>query len=338
MFDRLQEETAKVEGHLINGNFTDEIISCFNTAKANAFDPNVLEPLLKLLRLSPYLASMLAKPEMFLGIAQKLGHKKAVVRLNLLRLVRNILDARETDYFNSPKHRYLRSLLDAIQVLADKDSAVLVRNLASELVRSHINGEPDSTGSMLSATSAAPTPIASSSRSRSVGQRVYTPPSLSSGASGPIPAPSTPTHGRRPSQISFIEVASSPKRSAVSIAHERDSSMYRPHSREGGGVHMSPLPRRVSGDNMRSASRTRLSRNPGGFSRPPLIPSASEPIDIRAHAAAYSSNKENQGSAGTRYPLVSGSPTTTSSSSGHSRPGSGRQRRESSAKRWTSGA
>ena len=336
MLDRLQEETAKVEGHLINGNFTDEIISCFNTAKANAFDPNVLEPLLKLLRLSPYLASMLAKPEMFLGIAQKLGHKKAVVRLNLLRLVRNILDARETDYFSTPKHRYLRSLLDAIQVLADKDSAVLVRNLASELVRSHINGEPDSTGGMLSATSAAPAPIASSSRSRSVGQRVYTPPSLSSGASGPLPAPLTPTHGRRPSQISFIEVASSPKRSAVAMAHERDSSMYRPHSREGAGVHMSPLPRRVSGDNIRSASRTRLSRNPGGFSRPPLIPSNSEPIDIRGHAV-LSSNKENQGSAGTRYPLVSGSPTT-SSSSGHSRPNTGRQRRESSAKRWTSGA
>lgn len=334
----MQEETAKVEGHLINGSFTDEIISCFNTAKANAFDPNVLEPLLKLLRLSPYLASMLAKPEMFLGIAQKLGHKKAVVRLNLLRLVRNILDARETDYFNSPKHRYLRSLLDAIQVLADKDSAVLVRNLASELVKSHINGEPDSTGAMLSAASAAPTPIATSSRSRSVGQRVYTPPSLSSGASGPLPAPLTPTHGRRPSQISFIEVASSPKRSAVSMAHERDSSMYRPHSREGAGVreHMSPLPRRVSGDNMRSASRSRLSRNPGGFSRPPLIPSASEPIDIRSHAA-LSSNKENQGSFGTRYPLVSGSPTI-SSSSGHSRPSSGRPRRESSAKRWTSGA
>src|SRR5690348_800321 len=49
----LQEETAKVESHLLDGSFTAAIISCFNPTKANAFDPNLLEPLLKVLRLSP---------------------------------------------------------------------------------------------------------------------------------------------------------------------------------------------------------------------------------------------------------------------------------------------
>ncbi|KAF7545808.1 hypothetical protein G7046_g9468 [Stylonectria norvegica] len=175
----LQEETANVESHLVEGGFTRAIVSCFNTNKLNAFDSNLLEPLQKLLRLSPSVAASLAKPEMFAGIAQRLGHKKAVVRLDLLRLVRNIIDVCEPGIGNGDGTRSLnssqvRSLMDVIQTLAEKDSAVLVRNLASELIRSNIALSPK-------IHEAAPSSTSSSTNSRRTGSRrntSYTPPGL----------------------------------------------------------------------------------------------------------------------------------------------------------------
>lgn len=330
---RLQEETAKVEDNLVKSNFTEAIIDCFNTPKINAFDPNLLEPLLKVLRLSPSLAASLATPEMYSGIAQKLIHKKAVVRLNLLRLVRNILDVRETDYFDSPSPQ-LRSLLSAIQTLADKDSAVLVRNLASELVKSHIEGTPDRRNSVPSLSSS----VSSSSRSRSSTRRIYTPPSLQHAASTPL----TPTQASsRPSLHSFpsaaaaalIEVAQSPKRSSAAIARERDNLglayrprskdglIYRPGSREGGGISGLPvsagsgipsgLPRRPSVDaqqatgdnsNSRGAGKVRLSR-PSHATRPSLSA-------MRSGGGGESllSNKENVASVAERLSPFGGPP------------------------------
>lgn len=259
IFVWLQEETAKVESHLLDGSFTTAITSCFNPAKANAFDPNLLEPLLKLLRLSPSVAASLAKAEMYAGIAQKLNHKKAVVRLNLLRLVRNIMDGLEANgspvpslgASSSSTGRQLRILFDNIQTLADKDPAVLVRNLASELIRSHIDAELQHDAMSLSALSlgagsntGATSNPGSGPRSRSGPRRntSYTPPGLHLSMS----MPPTPTHGHRLTQSSsaaYIEIAATPRRSAVGLTQERDAALYRPRSRDGTGI-----PRRVSGD------------------------------------------------------------------------------------------
>lgn len=131
IFIWLQEETAKVEEHLLDGSFTRGIIKCFTTSKANAFE-NLLEPLQKLLRLSPEVALSLADPDLFCCILQKLQSNKAVVRLNLLRIVRSICDASEEQ--GGLISRY--GLVDTVQRLAEVDGAVLVRNMASELVRS----------------------------------------------------------------------------------------------------------------------------------------------------------------------------------------------------------
>ncbi|KAI1081493.1 cell division control protein [Whalleya microplaca] len=299
IFVWLQEETAKVEGHLLNGKFTEAIISCFNTQKVNAFDPNLLEPLLKVLRLSPSLAACMAKSDMYSGIAQKLSHKKAVVRLNLLRVVRNILEARETDYFSSARDKQLRSLLEAVRTLAEKDSAVLVRNLASDLV-SNIDGHNDQMIPPASATSS----TTGSNRARS-GRRIYTPPSLLSAASMP---PHTPTHASsssRPSQSTasssasaYIEVAASPKRSAVALTHERDAALHhRPRSRESpssasafGGSSRPSSSRRPSADAQAQAQtpgKSRLPRNSGMYPRPSL----DSAIAFRSNSV--SSNKEN---------------------------------------------
>ncbi|OTA89998.1 hypothetical protein M434DRAFT_33993 [Hypoxylon sp. CO27-5] len=286
IFVWLQEETAKVEAHLLNGQFTDAIVSCFSSQKTNALDPNLLEPLLKLLRLSPSLAASLAKPDMYSGIAQKLSHRKAVVRLNLLRLVRNILEARETDYFTSLKDKQLESLLDSIKALAEKDSAVLVRNLATDLLSSHIDGGSEY-GAPLSA------PASGSSRVRT-GRRIYTPPSLHSSASVPI----TPTHSSRPNQSpTMLEVASTPRRSGLSLAHERGPITYRPGSRDSGSSIPVSASRRLSTDirpsSSSSASKSRLQRNSGmHVSRHSISTASTTP---RNEAILALSNKENIG-------------------------------------------
>ena len=243
----LQEETANVESHLADGSFTRAIVSCFSTNKLNAFDCNLLEPLLKVLRLSPPLAASLAKPEMFAGINQRLGHKKAVVRLNLLRLVRNIMDACEPgigggDGLRTLNSTQVQSLLGSIQTLAELDSAVLVRNLAAELARPHLDGSLKTRASMMMHENLASSTGSTSSSRRSNLRRntSYTTPSLQTSAS----MPQTPTHRSRVSLAgggSFIEVANSPRRPGGA---EREGSLYRPRSRDG----PTSIPRRVSGD------------------------------------------------------------------------------------------
>ncbi|KAI0445304.1 hypothetical protein F4803DRAFT_560213 [Xylaria telfairii] len=311
IFVWLQEETAKVEDHLANGKFTEAIVSCFHNPKINAFDPNLLEPLLKLLRLSPSLAASLANPDMYSGIAQRLSHKKAVVRLNLLRLVRNILETREQGTVINLSERRLKSLLDAIRTLADKDSAVLVRNLASDLIVSHIDVSADQPVPATASSSG-------SSHSRPASRRIYTPPSLHSAP----PIPQTPTHASRHSQSSaYIEVAASPKRTAVSLTHDRDAATQRPRSRdEAPGTPVSSIPRRVSDAQSSTGTpignKNRVSRNAGLYPRPSLSSLVS------SRSESESSNKENitgVSGRGARY-STRYSPPATAGGSGSSTP------------------
>ncbi|KAI1205165.1 cell division control protein [Annulohypoxylon truncatum] len=332
IFVWLQEETAKVEGHLINCQFTDAIVSCFNTHKINAFDPNLLEPLLKVLRISPSLAASLAKSAMYSGIAQKLSHKKAVVRLNLLRLVRNILEARESDYFADLRNKQLGSLVDAIRILAEKDSAVLVRNLASDLV-SLIDGGPDQFAVPTSAPQAA-----ASNRARSGGRRIYTPPSLHSSTSVPITPTQAPRGPHAHSQsAAFIEVASSARRSAASLAPEREHVAYRPKSRDDLTSNSSAQvssPRRASSDiqagSSLTSSKSRAPRTPGIYvSRPSLGVPTGMP-----RSESLMSNKENIESAaegprrhGSRLSVSESGNIATTGASSSTRSTSGKQRR-----------
>lgn len=91
----------------------------------------MLEPLQKLVRLSPPIAASLAVREIFTRTVQKLGHKDAVTRLNLLR----ILDA--ICYATEDECTLIRQfgVYDTIVHLSEHDHAVLVRQMAGELVR-----------------------------------------------------------------------------------------------------------------------------------------------------------------------------------------------------------
>lgn len=228
---------------------------------------------------------------MFAGIGLCLGHKKAVVRLNLLRLVRIILDACDPDVsgsgspVNALGSRQVRSLLDTIRVLAEKDSAVLVRNLAAELVKLRVGG------AALDAASAPNT----SRRPGSGGRRTYTPPSPHVA----LAVPHTPTQGGRyrhsrglSSGAAYIEVAASPRRTP---AVDRDGAVYRPRSSDSTGI-----PRRVSGEpgtpgsggSREALARSRLPRTALSYARGPM-PGQAPPVVNRSESAL--SNKENAG-------------------------------------------
>ena len=132
IFIWLQEETAKVEEHLLGSSaFSNAVLQCFNESKADAFE-NLLEPLQKLLRLSPPVAASLAHRTLFERSAVKVHAKKPLVRLNLLRVVRSICDASEEQGALIAKY----GLLESVQDLAKHDPAILVREMASELVKS----------------------------------------------------------------------------------------------------------------------------------------------------------------------------------------------------------
>lgn len=230
---RLQEETARVEDALLDGSFTRGILKCFTTSKANAFE-NLLEPLQKLLRLSPPVALSLAYPELFSRILQKLNSSKAVVRLNLLRIIRSICDA--SDDQGAIIRRY--GLMDAIQRLAEVDGAVLVRNLAGELIKACELSERFG----MSASKRRPGRRSSSST---------TPPSLLSSQS----MPPTPTSSRSSQSQAYLLDREMRQRNS-----NGGPIPFRPVSRDGnGGVSLA--------NGSGSAAKSRLPRTTS--SRPP---------------------------------------------------------------------
>ncbi|KAJ4294246.1 Protein kinase of the Mitotic Exit Network [Kalmusia sp. IMI 367209] len=132
IFVWLQEETARVEQYLLSSNFSTAIISSYTSPELSQSNfENMLEPLQKLVRLSPPIAASLAVPEIFTRTVQKLGHKDAVTRLNLLRILSTICDATEDECTLIRQF----GVYDTIVHLSEHDHAVLVRQMASELVR-----------------------------------------------------------------------------------------------------------------------------------------------------------------------------------------------------------
>ena len=236
---RLQEETAKVEEHLLDGAFTEAIVKCFTTSKANAFE-NLLEPLQKLLRLSPPVAQSLARPDLFSRILQKLRHHKAVIRLNLLRIVRSICDSGDDHDELIRRH----GLFEAIQRLAENDSAVLVRNMASELVKSSLEKEK---------------------QSGSAGRRQVLRRANSNSSSPPLTTsssvPSTPKHGRSAQSTIYYDAREKRPRNGMT-----GPISFRPTSREGGTSTGSIASNSSSGSSMGKSrlprtSMPRLSRS-----------------------------------------------------------------------------
>ncbi|KAF2742016.1 hypothetical protein M011DRAFT_482072 [Sporormia fimetaria CBS 119925] len=130
----LQEETARVEQYLLHSHFSKAIVSSYTSRdlSQSSFE-NMLEPLQKIVRLSLPIAASLAVRETFTHTAQKLSSSRdAVTRLNLLRILRTICDATDDECTLIKSF----NVYDTILHLSKDDPAILVRQVAEELVRS----------------------------------------------------------------------------------------------------------------------------------------------------------------------------------------------------------
>ncbi|CAK4010492.1 Cytokinesis sepH [Lecanosticta acicola] len=223
IFIWLQEETAKVEEHLLAPSicFAEKMVVCFNESKADVVE-GLLEPLQKLLRLSPAVAASLSQGSLFERVRMRLvGGKKPVVRLNLLRVIRSICEACEDQ--GSLLRQY--GLLDAVKDLERHDPAILVRNLAEELVRHSEHAE---------AIAAAGVGGGRAYAMRRSSSSTMTPPAAllnSSAASTPLGASSLGLGfgGERNASRSYFDL-SMPSPAARGSRQERESP-YRPVSR-----------------------------------------------------------------------------------------------------------
>ncbi|KAF2662178.1 hypothetical protein K491DRAFT_585543 [Lophiostoma macrostomum CBS 122681] len=132
IFVWLQEETARVEQHLLNSNFSTAIVASYTSPElSQSTFEQMLDPLQKVVRLSPPIAASLADPEIFTRTVQKLAHKDPVARVNLLRILRTICDAREEDCTLIKRF----GVYDTILHLKNHDPAILVRQMAEDIVR-----------------------------------------------------------------------------------------------------------------------------------------------------------------------------------------------------------
>lgn len=109
----------------------ESIIDCFVTSKANSFE-NLLDPILKMCRLSKLITLGIAKPRFLVRLIDRLGHSKAVVRLNLLRLLKAICDVHPNRTALVEKY----GLYEIVEKLSNQDGAVLVKELAREIMPS----------------------------------------------------------------------------------------------------------------------------------------------------------------------------------------------------------
>ncbi len=129
MTNRLQDETARVDDVLCEETSLDAMVKCFVAAKANSFE-NLLEPFLKICRLSKGVTIGISKSQFFQRLIDRLGHSKPVVRLTLLRLLKAILDVHPNR--SSLVEKF--GIYDIVEKFSNQDGALLVREIAREIM------------------------------------------------------------------------------------------------------------------------------------------------------------------------------------------------------------
>ncbi|KAG0310153.1 hypothetical protein BGZ97_012753 [Linnemannia gamsii] len=139
----LQDERADVEQILLQPSSLNLFVQAFLTAKANSFE-NILEPLYKIVRFSSSIARGIAVPPLFHRLLDRLAHPKAVVRSNLLRILRAIFEVHPERLQIVAKY----GIAQQVARIAAEDNAVLVKELAKEIL--DVFEESDSEGTLSS--------------------------------------------------------------------------------------------------------------------------------------------------------------------------------------------
>lgn len=150
---------------------------------------------------------------MFSRLLQKLQTHKPVIRLNLLRILRSICEA-SYEYGGAVGDT---GVLDAVQRLVLNDPAVLVRNMAGELVKSCEENEKLSMNGSRRRTT----------RRTSATSFTTTPPSLIGSQS----MPPTPTSHRSTQSNGYFDTRENRPRNGIS-----SSIPFRPTSRDGSSL------------------------------------------------------------------------------------------------------
>ncbi|WWD18350.1 hypothetical protein CI109_102800 [Kwoniella shandongensis] len=126
----VQDETARVEDVLLEQSASDSLVRCFVQASGVSFE-GILDPFLKILRLSTSLTSSLSHPPFFHRLSDTLDRStKAVIKLNLLRLTKVVCETHPDR--ESLVARF--GLVEIVERLSRQDGAVLVRELAKEVL------------------------------------------------------------------------------------------------------------------------------------------------------------------------------------------------------------
>lgn len=118
-----------MEDILAQPDASQSLLKAFVAAKANSFE-NLLDPFLKICRISSAVTISIAKAEFFRRIIDRLTHSKAVVRLNLLRILRSACDV-HPDRASLVAHY---GIYEIVEKLSRQDGAVLVRELARDII------------------------------------------------------------------------------------------------------------------------------------------------------------------------------------------------------------
>ncbi|WVQ96827.1 hypothetical protein IAU59_003934 [Kwoniella sp. CBS 9459] len=147
----MQDETARVEDVLLDKSASDCLVKCFVHASGVSFE-GILDPFLKILRLSTSLTASIFHAPFYSRLADTLERStKAVIKLNLLRLTRVVCDAH-------PDRASLVArfgLVGIVEKLSRQDNAVLVRELAKEVLPGLLFGSDVPDPLALAATAAA---------------------------------------------------------------------------------------------------------------------------------------------------------------------------------------
>nr|XP_019045791.1 STE/STE11/CDC15 protein kinase [Kwoniella bestiolae CBS 10118]OCF24721.1 STE/STE11/CDC15 protein kinase [Kwoniella bestiolae CBS 10118] len=126
----MQDETARVEDVLLEKSASDSLVKCFVQASGVSFE-GILDPLIKILRLSTSLTSSISHPPFYTRLSETLEKSThAAIKLNLLRLTRVVCDTHP-----DRQNLVIRfGLKNVIERLSKQDSAILVRELAKEVL------------------------------------------------------------------------------------------------------------------------------------------------------------------------------------------------------------
>lgn len=124
----LQDQFGQVETELLKPDSIDALSNCFVHSDSQSYE-RFLDPYLKLLRLSPAISVAITSSTFLNRLVDTLQRqKKAMIALNLLRLVRLVLESHPDRNKLVPKYKFDRVLVK----LAQQSDAVLVRELAKE--------------------------------------------------------------------------------------------------------------------------------------------------------------------------------------------------------------